>query len=514
MTKETKKIVSVVILHLDELGYGPEGKHSRESWRDECLRNLLAGKVQFEAWQESWLLLAKANQRTASFSRKVTYFDGSVETLDLISGISHCLDFVKQNFEKLDCENFVFLYPTIFSNAEFSECAFFTRTTFLDFVNFGMTKFLGIADFGCVEFKKDSYFSKAHFFDTARFDCVKFLDTAEFDSVSFSGEVTFSKAHFFKKANFQLAQFENSSLFANTNFNQMAVFTNTEFRMQSIFLNAEFRDHSDFENVIFNNVGHFEGAYFLQLFPAFRGCKIDSTRLEFYDDSHFPQDDFSEDAIKNISFLKRLSDEHGQKDQALHFNAMELRARRKSLCESLKPHSHQDAELLKSHMNWRVWVRFSNFFRDDFWFCVFTWLYEKVSDFGRSFMRPLVLLVCLMVISYLFGIFSAIKHSPAKDTHARQAVFTELATEYPFKNQCDMIPLSAYRAATEYSLYRSGNFLNFTDNDNNTKSVNMRLFGEEIEPCWARMFGFVKGIFTAILLFLIALGLRNKYRVS
>jgi len=489
MAEQTKKIVSVEILHLDELGYGPEGKHTRREWRDECLENLLAGKEQFLAWQKSWQPLAKANQRTVSFARKVTYSDGLVETLDFLSSMSHCLDFVKQNFEKLDCEYFEFLFPTFFSSAKFFECALFTRTTISDFVNFGMTEFFGYTDFGYSEFRKDTYFNKAHFFDCTRFDGIKFLDIAEFDSVSFTDEVTFCNTHFLKKANFQSAQFEDKALFASTNFNEMVVLTNSEFRKQSIFLDAKFKDHSDFENVIFDNIGHFQGAKFLQLFPDFRGCKIDATRLEFSDESHFPQTDFTEDAINNISFLKRLSDEHGQKDQALEFNAMELRAKRLNLLNTVLLYEAPDRRI----------------FLSKWWETRFTLFYEKVSDFGRSFTKPFFWLLVVLVISFIFGLSSAYFHPPS---------VTENTEQVANSNSDKYISLSASRAATEYSLYRSGNFLDFSDADKNTASINMRLFGSEIEPWWARIFGFVKGIITAILLFLIALGLRNKYRVS
>ena len=37
-----KKVVSVEILHLDELGYGPQGKHTRRQWREECVQLITA----------------------------------------------------------------------------------------------------------------------------------------------------------------------------------------------------------------------------------------------------------------------------------------------------------------------------------------------------------------------------------------------------------------------------------------------------------------------------------------
>jgi uncharacterized protein YjbI with pentapeptide repeats len=487
MTEQIKKVVNVEILHLDEFGYGPEGKHTRREWRAECLENLLAGKEQFEAWQFSWLNKIDSSP-WKNYSIKVIYDGGDTTSLfDLATKVT--LDFSGCNLDITRIfSEYKFLIHTNFNMVSFQKDAFFDNVIFKSGVSFDNAVF-----------KEGAYFREA----------ICETNEVRFTNVVFDGVVSFYGVTFHKIVYINNTIFNDAALFQIANFNEMVVFTNSEFRSHSIFLDAKFEDHSDFENVTFSNVGHFEGARFLKLFPAFRGCNIDATRLEFSDDSYFPQDDFSEDAIKNISFLKRLSDEHGQTDQALNFNAMELRAKRKSNWEQLQ----SDPFFLKliPFLLWRLLVKSTHIFNGKFWFCVFTWAYEQISDFGRSFTRPLFFLVILLCISYLFGIAFAFENSPAHKTHTREPIFSELSRVYNY--QYLKPSLSAYRAATEYSLYRSGNFLDFTDSDKNTASINMRLFGNEIEPWWARVFGFVKGIFTAIL-FLIALGLRNKYRVS
>ncbi|MGZ8271261.1 MAG: hypothetical protein ACXW1T_08635, partial [Methylophilus sp.] len=218
--------------------------------------------------------------------------------------------------------------------------------------------------------------------------------------------------------------------------------------------------------------------------------------------------------INGIGFLKRLAEANGQVEQALSFNAMELRAKRNFEKLLLSPKQHADAKsfpFLTELMSWRLWVRLSNLFKDKYWFCIFTWCYEKLSDFGRSFTKPLKWLMFLFVISYIFGLGAALFHPPHLNQKHQLVSIDNLSLVIELEN---FVPISGYRAATEYCLYRSGNFLDFSDADKNTRSVYMRLFGQEIEPWWARIFGFFKGIFTAVLLFLTALGLRNKYRVG
>ena len=42
-----KKVVSVEILHLEELGYVPRGSYTRREWRNECFNNLVARQKAF-----------------------------------------------------------------------------------------------------------------------------------------------------------------------------------------------------------------------------------------------------------------------------------------------------------------------------------------------------------------------------------------------------------------------------------------------------------------------------------
>lgn len=489
ITPEQRKIVSVEILHLDEKGYGPQGKHTRREWRDECLKNLLAGSKVFNDWQDSWLNIEKEFY-DVSHEAKVTYDDGSQELILSFDNRSRrnnhsnfAFDFVGRKFEtELVAILSQFRAETLFNAASFIDHAHFGFAQFHNRTNFAKSTFNRNAYFGFAQFNNITVFKDSVFKGEANFICSNFTRYANFKNATFLEIGNFLNFDFKKEVSFQGSIFQDSAYFCKINFCGGADFSRTNFKQSCNFndvrgdstVETQFLEVANFENATFDNLGHFERVRFLKETPKFRGCKIGDTRLEFSDDSYFPQDEKGEDAVKNISFLKRLAEEHGQTDQALNFNAMELRAKRKQV--KPKPAS---------------WS-----------FKAMTWLYELLSNYGRSFTRPLWWYLGLIVLSYIFAFLSAFH--PNGDLDAK----------HPLCKSDQSIALSEYRAASEYALFRAGGLMDFTDTGKQNNSVNCRLFGEPIEPPLMRAWGIFKGIASLALLFLAALGLRNKYRIK
>ena len=506
--QERKKIKEIEILHLDKVGYGPEGKHTRREWRKECSDNLIASIEQFEAWQETWQDKVKTAPRQ-SYGYVIYYEDGSQKNVSVANSSFFSFDFIAQTFEvNHSFKEFKFVILADFRCAKFEGDADFGYAKFEDGADFTYAKFEESSKFNNCTFKKTALFNKTKFEDDVSFRSADFNARAEFVSLNFNGRADFLSASFKSQVSFRNANFTGVALFINVNFRSDATFHYAKFYAEVRFHSARFNEISSFEDVLFENVGHFEGALFFKKDPCFLGCRIDNTRLEFDEDMHFPIDDFTRSAITNISFLKRLSDEHGQTDQALNFNAMDLRAKRKLEFQNLSPVKHKDAIALLNLPSWRVWLWVNNFFKGKFWFCVFTYLYELCSDFGRSFTRPLFILITLNIITITVCLFVA-----SQQMHSNQSIFSTLTKELQFEGS-NKISLSAFRAATEYSLYKTGNFFDFSDADKRTEIINQRLFGSAIEPSFIRVYGFLKGLFSAVLIFLIGLGVRNKYRVS
>jgi Pentapeptide repeats (9 copies) len=481
--RQPRKIVDVEILDIDKLGYGPKGALTRRDWRKECLDNLLAGKDAFYAWQYSWTSQINTELPEVRFGARLNYDDGSY--LFVLDGVlekntAWSLDFVGQIFG----DQFINAHGTVFT-----QTALFSGATFAGDVNFSRSEFNSNADFSTVLFKADTYFSSAVFNWNSNFSNFKCRYNISFSRAKFIRDADFSLATFCRDSYFTSATFSECADFHDAVFSGEAGFVKTKFLSTCIFQNNIFNTKSDFENAIFDNIGHFEESNFKTRIPAFRGCKIDSTRLEFSEKTSFPENDIEVGAIENISFLKRLSDEHGQTDQALRFNAMELNAK----YAQIKIEINKIYPLLRIvEANW--------------WFAKTTYLYKIFSNYGRSFIRPIVWYVGVLIItSILVMAYSTYSKRPIEE---RQALCKQLDGQPP------PLKLSYERAVFEYAMFRAGGLMDFTDTGKQNNAVNCRLFEEPIEPPLMRAWGIFKGIASIALLFLAALGLRNKYRIK
>ena len=471
-TPEQRKVVSVEILHLDELGYGPQGKHTRREWRKECLDNLLAGTAQFLAWQESWIDQINDSIPPVSFDCRLINSDTSNNnSLDRFPSTyqqhPYDLDFVGHTFEGFNVFNSVdFLQNVLFNGAEFCLIVCFYNVKFRKVADFSNAIFTGGALISDSLFGSITYFNFSKFKNPCIFINVIFIEDALFGNATFQQDLAFGESAFQKKAQFGRCLFENGCSFITSNFEDAAIF----------------------EGAIFKNVGHFEKAKFSKITLSYRGCNIGDTRLEFSDERFFPKHENSEESIKNISFLKRLSEEHGQTEQALNFNAMELKAKAAS----------DDA-------SWN--------------FKIVTFLYRYLSNFGRSFARPLSAFAVLFGISYIGALIFAGNSAPIVCKEQMLQYKGDIRSGSPvsclsYVRTGDDFHLSGYRAAFEYAAYRSSGILDFSDNDKQTSAINMRVFDQYIEPGWVRFWGVLKAIASTALLFLAALGLRNKYRIK
>jgi uncharacterized protein YjbI with pentapeptide repeats len=593
-----KKVVDVEILHLDETGYGYEGKHTRREWRAECLEYFEKGAEAFLAWQESWQALAEQNEFEASFDVLRTFEDGSQDEVSP-SGKRHSIDFLGHIFEDdIDAHGYQFLNEAIFVSTTFKNYANFSNAIFKGNAQFDETIFMGSADFRAAKFKSHAgfynitfegqaafektifkgktifrdatfadiaifrkatfkgwtVFSGARFgkedgsYNPASFDEAKFKYDMEFVGVHFNDHVSFNRATFsgvthfraiictkgasFHKtifnsytnfsgtsskdarfhtifigaADFNQATFTGGVNFNAVRFEKLANFFRVKFNNQSLFQSAFFWGDANFENATFANVGHFEGAEFREensKIPSFRGVDLGGTSsLEFSDDTYFTKADFDDEAIKNIAFLKHLSEQHGQIDQALNFNAMELRAKYLQVVEPLRA---QDLHLLER--------LFKRYFSGAWWAMRPTWLYGLLSDFGRSYMRPLLAYIAVFVFTFIFmlgfEIYFATEHKPQNCQYTHEGLSLECKAKLE-----GILPLDGYDAAWGYAMYHATGLVDFTGDSKMKEAITLRLYGKPVKSKCAQLFGALLSIINTALLFLIALGLRNSYRLK
>ena len=450
-----KTVVSVEILHLDEMGYGPGGGMTRRDWRALCLKQLLAGSKIFKDWQASWLHTEQSEDKV-KFHYKVSNDDESAVTAFSLLMHRCSYDFIGIQFDKtLYVNGYLFLKTADFSYSSFG-VAFFKNTSFAQ-VSFEYSIFKGHTNFGMSHFR---------------------------------GKTTFRRAVFMGDVHFEGVLFKGNAYFIQTEFQKHCQFCNQYDSEKKIWgQETRFSQEVDFENAIFKSVCHFERVHFLGKTPSFLGVDNASTRIEFSGDEYFNKNDISEDAIKRLGQLKRLADEQGQTDQALSFNALEL---------------HAKASMPNAH----------------WFFKFFTYLYDVVSDYGRSFMQPLGIYASILMLTFLVALEHSAYNAPRNYTQQgceKYIWWVERVSWIEDKNCVDktnLLQLTGLRAASEYTLYRAAGVLDFSDNGKATDAVANRLFGQSIEPWWMRIWGVFKAIASTALLFLAALGLRNKYRIK
>jgi uncharacterized protein YjbI with pentapeptide repeats len=394
-------------------------------------------------------------------------------------------DFSDSTFGSAGFENTVFITRVKFKGATFQTCSF-QKAIFNQAPDFSEVKIKNRVLFFDVQFAKAANFTNAD------------LAGASFRGSNFEDQAIFKLARFTEISGFNEVQFNGGVSFENACFGGRAAFHRSNFRIRCNFQEAQFDAEAIFENSNFHVVGHFENAIFNTWAPSFRGCAIDTTRLEFSDQKHFTITNHSEDTIKSLGFLKRLSDEHGQTDQALNFNALELRSKR---------------------LNEKA---------SDTAFKVVTWCYEKFSDYGRSISRPVISYILLSFFTFMIALGCSSLGIKPKDCDGNQwKFFSDLertnapcaVTNAPSagSNSTSDPPklyLSGYRAAFEYTINRATGLIDFSESGKATDAIAQRLFGQPIEPFLWRAFGLFKALTSAVLLFLIALGLRNRYRIK
>jgi hypothetical protein len=245
--------------------------------------------------------------------------------------------------------------------AEFKDEAQFSQCTVLGDANFGSATFHDAADFVAFEAKMEASFGFAHFHSQAQFDTARFEVNAEFNGCEFSELASFTNTLFANYLQCEGATFHNDAEFnasiaddarapipgdedysTASSFPEV-VFSDAVFHGGANFANRTFHDSADFRRAVFHRAPSFHNAI-LHQDTDFGGAQF--------------QDVMSQGAVRAYRAL-RLSMENARaaKEEA-DFFALEQRAIR------------QVAETPFS-------VR------------LVSWLYEKTSDYGRSFARPL-----------------------------------------------------------------------------------------------------------------------------
>jgi uncharacterized protein YjbI with pentapeptide repeats len=185
------------------------------------------------------------------------------------------VDFTNTQFDNL----------VIFSGFLYIAKVDFRSATFSANANFESAGFSGNADFESVTFSGSTDFESAAFSGTADFESVTFSGTADFESATFSGYTYFGSARFSGDAYFRSARFSDYTIFGSATFSGYADFESATFCGYADFESVTFSDDVDFssatfaKNADFINAGFTASAVFAHArfgpgVPDFRGAKM------------------------------------------------------------------------------------------------------------------------------------------------------------------------------------------------------------------------------------------------
>jgi|GEM_PF-5097769 len=365
--------------------------------------------------------------------------------------------------QKVDCTNLtfpantemiknVFFHQTDFRGAEFSDLARFIRNEYRNVAHFDSCKFHGDAEFSGSKFGSYAIFDQAHFYQNLNFCESTCAHPATFINSDFDGEALFSRCRFNDEVNFSTdtaKKFSSIALFDSVKFMKAANFTGRRFLSESSWLDVKFRSTTRFENVLFTEPPKFQGAS-LHLDTSF----FDSTFLKGRSTS-------PSDAARAWQILRKIALTLEDHDRELGFFALELEARGR-----FKP------------------------LRKKFWY----WLYGFSSGYGRSVLRPFVLL--LLILAAVFSANSTIICS------YKFGSFDECSLPWIISKSPEVLAYTLSNSIPFAGLVRAASDI----------PKGMLESNVPIAPLY--FVSVAQGIFSAALLFLILLALRNLFRIK
>ena len=347
-----------------------------------------------------------ANFRGARFSEEADFYSATFsQEVDFYSAMfSRTADFSSATFsEEADFYS------------EFSKKANFRGARFSGTANFGLAKerFPGEGGFRSAAFSGEVDFSGATFSGEANFNSARFPGEVDFSSATFSGEADFISATFRGEADFMEAKFPGAANFSGATFSGEAflsarfpgeaTFRSATFSGEATFRSATFRGEADFMEAKFPGAANFSGATF--------SGEADFYSATFSGEAVFRNATFTHKTVfADVVFGTRVPDFRGaqlheatewhdaawpgpphDKDEAqAQVNAY---GRLKQEMERLKKHEDEQFFFRKELRARRGLSR-----RPGEW--LLNSLYEISSDYGQSVSFPALWLVALFLVGF------------------------------------------------------------------------------------------------------------------
>jgi uncharacterized protein YjbI with pentapeptide repeats len=236
---------------------------------------------------------------------------------------------------------------------------------------FSQCEFLKLWTFSGIKFGNRIFFDNAIFHRRAQFQDCEFPLGVEFLGTLFARGATFRGVEFGYKTTFENVEFSRDADFSIVDANKRAIETyNASIFSELSFKSAHFRGRCNFSNRVFAGRTDFSGCHFEKA-PWFHNCAI-------HQDTDFTSaifdDTTSDDAVRAYRTLKLAMEEKRARDEEVMFFALEQKSRQ------TRPDTPRSI---------RVASR----------------LYELASDYGRSYVRPLVILGACTILFWIIYSF-------------------------------------------------------------------------------------------------------------
>jgi hypothetical protein len=216
------------------------------------------------------------------------------------------------------------------SGRVFAEYADFDGVSFAEYANFDSAIFMKSASFVFATFRKGASFKGAIFTEEARFDGAIFDKWAFFNRVTFTERASFSSVTFTEGVSFEGAIFTESAVFSVATFIDWARFDGVIFTKEAFFLSATFAEKVTFINSTMKYLVSFDNAVFACTPPEFDGATLHEGTTWF--DVTWPPAPRrlieAREALRAYERLKLEMDRLKKHEDELNFFGLELQARR------------------------------------------------------------------------------------------------------------------------------------------------------------------------------------------
>lgn len=485
----------------ESLALYEQGKEAWNEWANEMLVKKTKleedGKLQIDPMRQEdadqitkdWIAVSSVD-----FSGHV--FEGDAEFSDFI--FPYDASFKKATFGKrAGFNNVKFSGRAMFHDVKFGVSAEFTSATFGGWTWFENATFdwawFGETTFGGWTWFENATFNYAHFDDSifssyASFDDSIFNRDTGFYRATFGGDwTTFSRATFCDSAGFSNVKFIGNALFNQVNFEGTTHFEKTIFEKVASFDGISGKGFFSFQGSEFHLVPYFNQAHFKEA-PQFDDSDFNKAKTGW---KWIRSTDTSSNTTSNWRSLKRLAIQGHDHNRELSFFAEEIKSRRGKQDKAF-PHPFN---LVAAHG--KIWPGGTRY-----WFGL---LYELFSNFGRSIWRPLT---WWLVSIFLFSFFYLGQHKATYDQNSTNTQLTCL-------NRSQDNPATAARFL---SIYNGLIIAGFGRSEKLSQSYACLYGGGQDQPVTMPdkvvCAGIIQSIFSTVMIFLLLLALRNKFKIK